>query len=322
MAYPFAQLGSEGPAGMSPTLAGLLDGYDTYACRVRGLEAETIREQRLYLERFVSAQSESSPAELFASLTTGRVQSFIVDYAQTHGPGSQRWMHTSLRAFLRYCHSHGYVTHDLSLAVPAFHRQRLASVPRSIDDSTVALLLESIDERSPAGLRDLAIIQLLATYGVRGIHVRRLCLDDIRWAENQIHFRAAKKGKPIVQHLTEHVGNTLLKYIREGRENSVSHPEVFLSSRPPCHPIRSSAAMSQIIKHRLEQAGIELSEGVSRGTHSFRHGFAARLTGKLPLKHIADMLGHRDLCSAFIYTKVDFRALGETALPWPEESTR
>jgi len=322
MAYPFTQLGAEDPAGMSRTLAGLLDGYDTYACRVRGLEVETIQQHRLYLERFISAQSESSPAELFASLTAGRVQSFIVGHAQTHGPGSQNWMHASLRAFFRYCHSHGYVTHDLSLAVPAFRRRRLASVPKSIDDSTVALLLESIDERSPAGLRDLAIIQLLATYGVRGIQLRRLCLDDIRWAENQIHFRAAKRGKPILQHLTVQVGNTLLEYIREGRENSGSHPEVFLSSRPPCHPIRSSAAMSQIIKLRLQQAGIELPEGMSRGTHPFRHGFATRLTGKLPLKHIADMLGHRDLCSAFIYTKVDFEALAQTALPWPEENPR
>jgi site-specific recombinase XerD len=111
----------------------------------------------------------------------------------------------------------------------------------------------------------------------------------------------------------------LLRYIREGRENSVSQPEVFLTSRPPFHPLRSSAALSQIIRDRLLQAQIGLPEGVSRGTHSFRHGFATRLTGKLPLKHIADMLGHRDLASTFIYSKVDLQALRETALPWPEE---
>ncbi len=319
MAYQFTQLGAEGPAGKAPTLAGLLDDYDAYAGRVRGLEARTIQGRRLYLERFVSAQSESSPAELFASLTAGRIQSFVVEYARTHGPGSQRWMQTSLRALLKYCHLDGYSTRDLSLAVPAVHSRRLSSLPKSIDDSTVAVLLEGIDERSPAGLRDLAIIRLLTTYGVRGIQVRRLCLDDIGWTENRIHFRAVKRGKPVVQHLTVQVGNSLLKYIREGRENSVPHLEVFLTSRPPFHPLRSSAALSQIIRDRLLQAHIELPEGVSRGTHSFRHGFATRLTGKLPLKHIADMLGHRDLASTFIYSKVDLQALRETALPWPEE---
>jgi site-specific recombinase XerC len=30
------------------------------------------------------------------------------------------------------------------------------------------------------------------------------------------------------------------------------------------------------------------------------------------------MLGHRDLSSTLIYSKVDFKALNETALPWPE----
>jgi site-specific recombinase XerD len=37
------------------------------------------------------------------------------------------------------------------------------------------------------------------------------------------------------------------------------------------------------------------------------------------LKSIADVLGHRDLETTLIYTKVDFNALSQVALPWPEE---
>jgi site-specific recombinase XerC len=43
------------------------------------------------------------------------------------------------------------------------------------------------------------------------------------------------------------------------------------------------------------------------------------MAGRVPLKNIADMLGHRDLSSTFLYSKVDFKALAETALPWPGE---
>jgi site-specific recombinase XerC len=37
------------------------------------------------------------------------------------------------------------------------------------------------------------------------------------------------------------------------------------------------------------------------------------------LKSIADMIGHRCIQSTFIYTKVDFQALNQVALDWPEE---
>ncbi|MFQ5923811.1 MAG: tyrosine-type recombinase/integrase, partial [Anaerolineales bacterium] len=58
----------------------------------------------------------------------------------------------------------------------------------------------------------------------------------------------------------------------------------------------------------------------SKGSHAFRHGFATRMVAKgHSLKAIADVLGHRHLSTTFIYTKVDFHALKEVALEWPEE---
>ena len=57
----------------------------------------------------------------------------------------------------------------------------------------------------------------------------------------------------------------------------------------------------------------------ARGPHGFRHAFASRLLGNgHSLKTIADMLGHRDINSTFIYTKVDFRTLADVPLDWPE----
>jgi site-specific recombinase XerD len=36
------------------------------------------------------------------------------------------------------------------------------------------------------------------------------------------------------------------------------------------------------------------------------------------LKAVADVLGHRDLATTFIYTKVDFDALRQVAMEWPQ----
>jgi site-specific recombinase XerD len=38
-----------------------------------------------------------------------------------------------------------------------------------------------------------------------------------------------------------------------------------------------------------------------------------------PLKAVADVLGHRHLSTTFLYTKVDFTALKQVALEWPQE---
>jgi integrase/recombinase XerD len=256
---------------------------------------------------------------LFGRLSPTYVQQFIFDYADGYGQGSRRSMQVSLRSFLKFCRHQGYTSSDLSKAVPAFRNSPLKSIPKNIDDEKIRLLLEGVDTTSAIGRRDLAVIKILNTYGVRGNQVWSLRLDHIDWQNNTIHFLPCKRGKAITQHLTTDVGNSLIEYIRDGRSNHVPYPEVFLTSRPPFQPFANASSLSSIIRRRLQRAGIELPQGISRGTHSFRHAFAARLVGHVPLKHIADMLGHRDISSSFIYSKVDFSALSEAALPWPRE---
>jgi len=311
------RLGEPSPALI--TLPELLDEYAAYARRVRDLAAETIKQQLTYINRFFTTQSISSSDELFQRLSPAYVQQFIFDYASGYGPGSRRGMQLALRSFLKFCRYQGYTSCDLSTAVPTFRISPLKAVPKNIDDETIGLLLESIDTTSPIGRRDFAIIQILNSYGVRGDQVRSLQLDHIHWQNNIIQFSSSKGGKAITQHLTSDVGNCLIDYIRHSRPNHAPYPEVFLTSRPPFHPFTKSGPFSQIIARCLQRAGIELPQGISRGTHSFRHAFATRLAGRVPLKHIADMLGHQDISSSFIYCKVDFSALSEAALPWPEE---
>jgi site-specific recombinase XerD len=79
----------------------------------------------------------------------------------------------------------------------------------------------------------------------------------------------------------------------------------------------NSSSLSAIVNRRLRAAGIDIP---SKGAHAFRHGFATRMLQQgHSFKAIADVLGHRHLGTTFLYTKVDFHALKQVALPWPEE---
>jgi len=96
-----------------------------------------------------------------------------------------------------------------------------------------------------------------------------------------------------------------------------SYPHVFLTCRAPYHPFAHSSSVSAIVERHIRAAGIEIS---SKGAHGFRHCFATRMLHQgHSLKAIADLLGHRHLGTTFLYTKVDFNALKQVALEWPQE---
>lgn len=162
-------------------------------------------------------------------LSVERIQAYVAGYAKRQGCRMPREMLGTLRVLLRYLHLAGRLPYDVSDAVPSPQRRQLSHVPRGISEADIARLLKSIDRSENIGKRDYAIIRMLSTYGVRGVHIRELKLDDVHWAENRIVFKPAKGGKQIVQHLRAAVGNSLLDYLREGRPMHTPCREVFLT---------------------------------------------------------------------------------------------
>jgi integrase len=256
---------------------------------------------------------------LHNALSVSSAQAYVSVYAEGHGHAANHEMFSTLRTLLGYLYLEGYLSNDLSGAVPSIQCRWLSGVPRGISDEDIERLLRSIDRREDIGRRDYAMILMLSTYGVRGAQVRQLKLDDVRWSENQIVFRPTKGGKQIVQHLTAAVGNSLLDYVRESRPRDSSCEEVFLICTGTPRPLSKPSSLSAVVSRRLKSASIELPEGVSFGSHSFRHAFARRMVcGSEPFKHVADMLGHKILNSTMIYTKIDLPSMRQATLEWPE----
>lgn len=305
------------PSDIPPSLASLIDLFCSDALRVRCVVDQTAYTQIRYLLRFFRHLGlPDSCEELAGMVSPESISAFLAEYAEEHRSGSVRWMQVSLRSFLRFAYRAALFDRDFSMLVPVRSSRRLANVPRSLPDECIARLRSGLDRSSPTGLRDSAIICLLAIYGVRGVQIRRLQLNDLDWRNDHIHFSAAKGGRPIDQHLMPEVGNLLSEYIRAARPNS-AHPEVFLTHREPFYPLPSAWYLSRMISRHITRLGIVLPVGVSHGTHGFRHAFACRMVGKVPFKDLIDQLGHRNPASTLIYSKVDLDGLRQAALPWP-----
>jgi integrase/recombinase XerD len=305
--------------GQVVTVEGLLCEYVAHLRSHRDLVDSSLCRHRRGASAFLSQLVVKGCLCLVDALHVERVQSYATDYAKGHGHGAVQSMLSTLRVFLHYLYIEGHSPHDLSAAVPSRQRRQLSHVPRSISDEDIEKLLQSIDRSQEIGKRDYAMLEVLSTYGVRGVQVRELKLDDIQWPENRIVFRPAKGGKRIIQHLTATVGNSLLEYLRHGRPRQTAYREVFLTCLGTPRPLCKPSNLSAVVHRRLKAAGIDLPAGVSRGSHSFRHAFASRMVcGSQPFKHVADMLGHKSLNSTMIYTKIDLPSLRQATQEWPE----
>jgi site-specific recombinase XerD len=299
-----------------PVYESLLEGYLVWMREHQHVAGGTLDIRRQSVGRFLEWLREEAVPEGLAALEAQHVEGFFIDYARSAGDAARRSMQAVLRTFLRFCLHEGHIRHRLDLAVPTRRTYRLARVPRGLGEAQAQAVLESVDRATAMGRRDYAILTLLHTCGVRGGQVRALCQTDIRWAEDQILFRAMKGGKDSLLPLTPAVGESLLDYLQNARRRC-SFPEVFLTARAPLHPLLASSSLSEIVRRRICAAGIDPP---CKGSHAFRHAFATRMVADgHPLKAVADVLGHRYLSTTFIYTKVDFNALDQVAMEWPGE---
>jgi integrase len=305
------------PDDLPPSLRMLAEQFCSDAFRIRGVTLHTLRLEVCYLCRFFRHFGPpASSGKLFQQISPGSISDFLQGYAQAYSSGSLAGMQSLLRSFLRYAYRASRIESDLAELVPIRKRRQLGTVPRGLPDECIEQLRNSIDRSTAEGKRDAAIICLLATYGVRGVQIRRLRLDDIDWRSERIHFPAAKGGRMIEQHLVAEAGSLLSEYVRFGRPES-EHAEIFLMLCEPFGPIPAANELSEVIRRRIRRLGMVLPDGVSYGTHGFRHAFASRMVGKVPFKDLVDQLGHRDPASTLVYSKVDLDALRQTALPWP-----
>ena len=303
----------------SPPPAGpydeVLQPYLDYLKCERHLALETLRSHRVHVTELL--EEIGSPTEpRLNRLSPEQVLTFFIKHSQDKSPRQRRRLQSIVRSFLRFCLHQGYLERDLSQAIPRLRTYKLSDVPRALSEGDAQKTLECIDRTTPVGRRDFAIILMLYTYGVRGGQLRALRLQDIQWNQNRFRVPAAKGGKEIVLPLTEPVGESLLEYLCHARPQ-VPYPEVFLTAQPPFRTLQAPA-LSRMVAQRMREAGVHPPRA---GSHVFRHGFATQmLQNGQSLKAIADLLGHRDINTTFIYTKVDLAALHQLPLAWPEVS--
>jgi site-specific recombinase XerD len=293
-------------------VARCLHAYEQHLRKVRGLCDATIVNYLPFIRQFLTDRFGTGPVAL-ERLSAEDIMKYVQRQARCLHKRRAKTLTTALRSFLRYVRYCGKSRLDLEAAVPVVPNWSMTSIPRAISTSEVRQLLASIDRRTATGLRDYAILLLLARLGLRSGEVASLTLDDIDWEAGLLRV-CGKRGARNELPLPAEVGKAIATYLQQGRPTSDDR-HVFLRVIAPVRGFLATGGVGSIVHHRIKRAGIATP---TRGAHQFRHGLATEMLRKgASLSEIGDVLGHRHPQTTTIYTKVDLKALRTLVISWP-----
>lgn len=208
-----------------------------------------------------------------------------------------------LKVFFRWLSAKGKL--EMDPAEPLLSPRADQTLPETLHATEVGRLLGSIDRTSPLGRRDLALLELFYSSGLRLSELCGLRLEMIDFEEGFLRV-TGKGNKTRVVRFGSKAREAMEDYLRNERPELVTKKtssHLFISVRGgPLSPDR----VRQIVKERARMAGIEQNVY----PHLLRHSFATHLLeGGADLRVIQELLGHADISTTQIYTHVDRQRL-------------
>ena len=212
---------------------------------------------------------------------------------------------SALRCFYQYLLQQKLIVNDpcTQISQPKLPK----SLPGSLSESQVELLLSSFDLEDPIQYRDKAMIELLYATGLRVTELVSLRLEQLFLNQGLLRI-TGKGGKERLVPFGETASEVLSTYLKNIRPVLLGQQQTDV-----CFPSRLGKQMTrQTFWHRIKfyagQAGI--TQHLS--PHTLRHAFATHLLNHgADLRVIQLLLGHSSLSTTQIYTHVANERLKE-----------
>ena len=186
-------------------------------------------------------------------------------------------------------------------------------IPRNIPtEEDMVRLLEAPDTRGRHGLRDRAMLELMYSTGIRRGEVVGLDVYDVDLAAKTLTVRRAKGGKFRVvpmgrtacHYVARYLSEVRPKWARRRRSSALFLGEKYGDGEGRCFP----TAVDHIVRVHARRA----LPGRRITPHMIRHAFATHmLRGGADLAMVQKLLGHSNIATTQVYTRVTPEALKE-----------
>jgi len=293
----------------------LMEAFIDYLGNQKGYSKHTVRNYQIDLRQFLDflcAREELTAGE-HAGLKPEAVSPLVIReylgslYGNLSRTSIARKL-SAVRSFFLFLEKRGLCRGNpaVDIATPKLEKH----LPNYLSVDDVFRLLENREKKKPLELRDMAILEVLYSSGIRVSELEGLNLSSIDFDERLM--RVIGKGNkerlvPIGRKALEMVRN-YLEAIQNLRKKAGGHSQdapLFLN----CRGGRlSTRGIGRIIKKYAIASG--LSSEIS--PHSMRHSFATHLLdGGADLRTVQELLGHKNLSTTQKYTHVSLDRLME-----------
>ncbi len=215
---------------------------------------------------------------------------------------------SSVRGFYNFLLDIQYVDNNIfnNMSNPKIEKK----LPEFLNYEEITKLLDSIDTKTPLGIRNRLLLELIYATGLRLHEVSNLKVEDINLYENLIKVMG-KGSKERIVYFGEYARDSLDKYLSKARSEL----------------LKNKTSEYLFINHfgnRLQDGGIEnvLKKQVKEiclkhkiSIHTLRHTFATHLLNNgADIKTVQELLGHSSLATTEVYTHITSERLREVYL--------
>jgi len=207
---------------------------------------------------------------------------------------------SALRTFFSFLVREGLLKHNPAVDVRAPKAGK--RLPHTLDVDQMGALL-SLKPKGPLGARDLAMMELLYSSGLRLAELVGLNLADLHLADRTVRVTGKGNKTRIMPVGTQALAALKLWLGERGTLAKPAETALFLNHRG--RRLGGRAVQLLVARHARAQG---LPMGVH--PHLFRHSFDTHLLeSSRDLRAVQELLGHASIGTTQIYTHLDFQHL-------------
>jgi len=283
----------------APSNQALLDRFSDGLWLSDGLARNTLESYRRDVAQFAAWLGESGGKALIEAAPADLQRHLAWQVQEKHAkPRTTSRLVSSLKRFFQFALREGLRSDDPAAALDSPKLPR--SLPKSLSEAEVELLLAAPEVATAQGLRDRAMLETLYASGLRVSEL--VTLKTIQVSLDMGVVRVLGKGaKERLTPLGEEAVAWIARYQREARPELLGARKsdaLFVTARGGA---MTRQAFWGLVKRHALAAGI--ARPIS--PHTLRHAFATHLINHgADLRVVQLLLGHADISTTQIYTHV------------------